>query len=1132
MLIRAASTALAAGLVTTLLAASPISPDGTLSRATAAQKAGEPQASKANASKAQASTAPGLPTVAGTPGLAPRKLIRKLPSEAIQLPVDAASGRPQWNGKLAVKFRDEYRIRADRMPSETVRDSAGQPVAVVTDVLRAVGGSMRQMLRRTPEELRALEMRAERLSQTAQPDLASMTYVDVQPGRLLEAARAFNNLDIVEWVEIERTPVLDGGGNNQAQQDGCGANGPGDGTGITNCYTTSPDSRCSTLGGGQGCNDVQGCQAPDGSLPSCRYGCNNTQCCETVGEILPGCNDQEQGQGWDALCATYANILCTSTVYDSSPAVQGGGGSAPSVPQLYKYDPCFAMRGPIDPNETDVLVYGAVEPVPPLPDPTDPNIPPALLTNVPGQLLTYATDALTGAFVPGSLVRVFYPGGVSGDEGDPSTDVPQQALPDPSLEGAYLSASAGCFAEHTFGGCNQVSCCVFVCRLDPSCCVIEWDADCVTLAEDSPPGTVFGKPCTTQELPVGSFPPGGPTPLLTAARRAFVGNARGYQNYTLGEAVVGPFDTLPAGVVYPVPAPTDNVAVTPDPLRTNTSSNLGTLAVINSGYRGGGLDLQGYDTLITQLGINPNTRCHGQNTEVAVVEFSAYVNHEDLAGEITPEPNQTQVLVISDPLNPNHGTAVLGIIGAARNDFGVTGIAYGAALSFYPTVSVEEGSRLENALTNALIDLEEGDVINMSIGYGGGNTIVTSQTVFTLVSVGTAAGITSVCSAGNDASPVVTSPDGEGDSGAIIVGACWPGYQVGQLTDQISIPGPFPGNNYCRLNFSNFTDLEDNNGTVDVAAWGTGVTSIGYGDLFNGDNSSPDPLQVNKLRSYTSQFNGTSAAAPIISGWCSRLQSFSIAWFGTPLPPATLRQVVSTNVYQQCGISYASPAFPGYPENGSPAVGDIIPGGQQARIGGFPRARNTVSAIVASTLGGTPILFDVITGSLEGGSSFSVRQLDGIYLRVGATRRRAGSAGQGLGTPLYYPITGGTTDLQLKVTVSQPPSEVTAAGLAAQSRASWNLPVVEIVYFYNFPQKRWIAAGSAILSGGANAGGTFTPPGILQDYIIGNSSGGTDIYARVYTCGLSSTSYSVLHDLLNLQMAIDIFDAGGGGVGP
>ena len=72
---------------------------------------------------------------------------------------------------------------------------------------------------------------------------------------------------------------------------------------------------------------------------------------------------------------------------------------------------------------------------------------------------------------------------------------------------------------------------------------------------------------------------------------------------------------------------------------------------------------------------------------------------------------QTQVLVISDPIDPNHGTAVLGIIGAEQNSIGVTGIAEGAQLRFYPIVSREEGSRLNNALTNAIIDLKEGDEI-------------------------------------------------------------------------------------------------------------------------------------------------------------------------------------------------------------------------------------------------------------------------------------------------------------------------------------------------------------------------------------------------------------------------------------
>lgn len=1116
MLIRLASTACAAGIVTVLLAAAPIIPDKQLGTAAAA-----PVSAKVDDLSTQPST-----------GLAPRAVRPKQRSADIILPEDPISGRPQWNGKLGVKFRDELKVRADRISSTTVRGANGDPIPEVTEILKGFGGTVRQALRRTPEELRAFEMRAERISKMAQADLAGIVYVDVQPEKLVEAARTFNNLDIVEWVEIERIMIPDGGGTNRAQQDGCGANGPGDGTGITNCYTTSPNSRCSTLGGGQGCNDTGACTAPDGSLPACRYGCNNTVCCESVKALVPGCDNVDGNQGWDAVCATYANIFCTSTVYDSSPAIQGGGGSAVSIPSTYKYDPCFAMRGPVSPPPapapSKVLVYGIVETIAPA-------------STLTSQLLAYNTDSTTGAFISGSLVPVIYPNAAVSDEGIPSTDVPQQARPDPSLEGAYLAFSSGCFVEHTFGGCNQVSCCVFVCRRDPSCCVIEWDLNCVAVAENSPAGTVLGRPCTTQSLPTDVFPPGGATPLLTAGRRENVdgtsGNARGYQDYTIGEPVLGPFDTLPAtappALTYPLKAPTVSASTFPGDLeRRNTASNLGTLAVINSGYRGGGLDLPAYEVLLTELGINPAQNGRGQGVEVAVIEHAAYVNHEDLINVVFPEPNQTQVLVISPPLDPNHGTAVLGIIGAERNSIGITGIADGADLSFYPIVSREEGSRIENAYTNAIIALDEGDIINMSIGSGGGNTVVASPMMFDLVTTATNAGITTVISAGNDAVPVITSPGGAGgDSGAVIVGACWPGFQVGQLTTDVSIPGPFPGNGYCRLNFSNFTSTENNTGNVNLSGWGTGVTSTGYGDLFRGTNASNDPLQINRLRSYTSVFNGTSAAAPIISGWCARVQSFSIAWFGAPLPPRVLRNAISTqsNIHQQCGIDYASPQMPGYPESGSPNVGDIdlqVNGAIVAPIGGFPRATNTVSWVVANTFGGTPVLYNIICGTYEGGSSFSLRQLDGNPLRIGALRRRAGSKGAGYGPALFYPLGGGTTDLQLKVSSLSSTQNVTSIGLASNSSVSYNLPVIEVVYFYNHRMRRWMASGSASLSP-AGGGGAFTIPGSVNDYILSNSTGGSTAYARVYTCGLTNSGYSVLHDLLAFAIAVDIFNPGG-----
>jgi hypothetical protein len=92
---------------------------------------------------------------------------------------------------------------------------------------------------------------------------------------------------------------------------------------------------------------------------------------------------------------------------------------------------------------------------------------------------------------------------------------------------------------------------------------------------------------------------------------------------------------------------------------------------------------------------------------------------------------------------------------------------------------------------------------------------------------------------------------------------------------------------------------------------------------------------------------------------------------------------------------------------------------------------------------------------------------------------------------------------------------------------SWNLPVLEVVYFYNHRLNRWMASGSSSLSP-VGGGGAFTIPGSINDYILSNSTGGSTAYARVYTCGLTNSGYSVLHDLLGFAIAVDIFNPGGG----
>ena len=420
MLIRLASTALAAGIVTTLLAATPIDAAGSTPRAATADRA--------------------TVVVEEFDGvIQPRVAAQKVASADIVLPENPATREKLWNGRLVVKFLDQLKVRADAMPGRPVRASQPSAANAANDLAARLGGSIRPFFSKSPSTIRKFEVRAERKSGYASPDFAGMVYVDVAPERLLEAARAFNDLAQVEWVYIERDP-RPCGQENLATQFGCGTNGPGDSTGINNCYTASASGfgippRCSAIANGPGCNNPAGCTNPDGALPSCRYGCNDTACCATVSAIEPTCSSQESPRGWDALCATYANLLCAGTVYEAGGVVPGGpesaviGAGSASVPQTYSYDPCMALRAPPTPanppgTEPEILIQGTVFTIPDLPDPAQ---------NFPSQLLTYAQDPDTLEVLAGSVARIPYNSVLQ--EGLPADGVVQQAKQDPSLEG-------------------------------------------------------------------------------------------------------------------------------------------------------------------------------------------------------------------------------------------------------------------------------------------------------------------------------------------------------------------------------------------------------------------------------------------------------------------------------------------------------------------------------------------------------------------------------------------------------------------------------------------------------------------------------------------------------------------------
>ena len=105
----------------------------------------------------------------------------------------------------------------------------------------------------------------------------------------------------------------------------------------------------------------------------------------------------------------------------------------------------------------------------------------------------------------------------------------------------------------------------------------------------------------------------------------------------------------------------------------------------------------------------------GGNSAVADIEYSWNLSHQDLTTATLLGPTPV------DPFsNDDHGTAVLGEIGALRNGWGVTGIAYGSTL-YVVGANTSSGYNVGAAITTALGTLSAGDVILIEQQIAGPN---------------------------------------------------------------------------------------------------------------------------------------------------------------------------------------------------------------------------------------------------------------------------------------------------------------------------------------------------------------------------------------------------------------------------
>ena len=259
---------------------------------------------------------------------------------------------------------------------------------------------------------------------------------------------------------------------------------------------------------------------------------------------------------------------------------------------------------------------------------------------------------------------------------------------------------------------------------------------------------------------------------------------------------------------------------------------------------------------------------NGENVQIIDIEGNWDFEHEDFGDNIGTLLYGTYVNYLGWA---SHGTAIIGMMGADSNGYGVTGIAHKAQIN---TVSIGTVG-VAAAVDYAGAHLNPGDVITIPLNVPGPRFDFSWQgdqagyvaeeyfdDVFDATQIASAKGIVVVTAAGNGQEDL-DDPIYEDrfnvnyrNSRAIFAGAGAP-------------PSGNWGTDRSRISSSNYGSR------LNLQGWGKEVVTTGYGGLFNPDND--------YLQHYTDIFSGTSAATGMIGGVVASLQSAYIEAHGEPM---------------------------------------------------------------------------------------------------------------------------------------------------------------------------------------------------------------------------------------------------------
>jgi serine protease len=278
---------------------------------------------------------------------------------------------------------------------------------------------------------------------------------------------------------------------------------------------------------------------------------------------------------------------------------------------------------------------------------------------------------------------------------------------------------------------------------------------------------------------------------------------------------------------------------------------------------------------------------NGAGVKVCDVEYWVNFNHQDLP------PISIVGRFPIDPWNDDHGTGVWGEIASKNDGTGTKGIAYGVS-GYFAGASTDIGYSVARPLMECGAALSAGDVVlieqQMNGPYGDPYYVPMewSKPVYDAILTLVANGIVVVETTGNggenldDPAYSVNNDNHwpfliENDSGALLV--------TGGQSPHSATPRSYHW-------WSNY------GATVDLQGWGDAIVTTGAGSLYSAEG---------KNVYYRGDFGGSSGAGPIVTGAVAVLQHAHKLLYGTPAPPALIKQLLVSTGTAQAGVRHLGP---------------------------------------------------------------------------------------------------------------------------------------------------------------------------------------------------------------------------------